>query len=560
MIIQLSVNNVALIKKLNTEIPPGMTVLTGETGAGKSIIIDSINMILGDRTNKELVRYGEKKAVVQAVFEIDDYLISELEETGIEPEDNQLIVTREITSEGKSICRMNGMVVTLAQLRSFAPHLVNIHGQHDNQALLDPKKHMSFVDKFGDTEAELNAYKAEFFKYRDIKKQIERLNLDEAERMRRMDLLAYQTDELKKADLSEGEEEDLKEQRDIIANAEAISNGTKLAYENLYGGTEVQAAYDGISIAVSRLEELREYSPQLSDITDTLANAMYTIEEAAREINDYSMSVEYDEAVLNDIETRLDTISRMKRKYGGSVAAAINYLKEITEEYESICNSDELSKELEEKRKECEKNLLKLADALGKKRDKAAKSLENRVKEALSDLDMGSCEFVVKTAKTDVFGLDGMETAEFFISTNPGEVPKPLEKVASGGELSRVMLAMKSVLADSDNVDTLIFDEIDTGVSGKAAQKIAVKLSEIGTHKQVICISHSPQIAAMGDNHFYISKSVVNDKTETALKILNREERCTEIARITDGEMTETSITHAREMLERAEKFREENR
>lgn len=552
MIIQLSVNNVALIKQLITEIPAGMTVLTGETGAGKSIIIDSINMILGDRTNRELVRYEEKKAVVQAVFEISDALAEELAEHGIEAEDNQLIITREVTSEGKSICRMNGSVVTLAQLRSFAPHLVNIHGQHDNQALLDPKKHMSFVDKFGKAEDVLNAYKAEYGNYRDIQRQIERLNLDEAERLNRMDLLSYQINELEKAKLSVGEEEDLKEQRDIIANAEAISTGSKLAYENLYGGAEVQAAYDGISIAVSKLEELRDYSPQLAELTDTLTNVMYTVEEAAHEINDYSMSIEYDEEALNDVEARLDVLSRIKRKYGGTVESAIDYLEEITQEYEKIQNSEELSKELFVKLAECEKRLEKSAADLRAKREKASKMLEEEVKSALADLDMGSCDFVVKTEKTSGFTSDGTETAEFFISTNPGEIPKPLEKVASGGELSRVMLAMKSVLADSDNVDTLIFDEIDTGVSGRAAQKIAVKLSEIGKNKQVICISHSPQIAAMGDNHFYVSKSVVNDKTETSLKILNDEERCTEIARITDGELTGTSLAHAKEMLERA--------
>lgn len=555
MIIQLGVTNVALIRKLNVDILNGMTVLTGETGAGKSIIIDSINMILGDKTRKELVRNGEEKAVVQAVFDISDELAKELSDEGIETEENQLIIMREITAAGKSICKMNGTIVTLSLLRSFAQKLVNIHGQHDNQALLDPKKHMNFVDRFGRAESELEAYKAEYENYRSIIKQIEKLNVDESERIRRLDLLKYQIKEIEGANLVPGEEDDLKEQRDIIANAEAIAKNSEIAYDQLYGGSSVQSAYDSISIAADALSSVDEY-PKISEILESIRNAMYAVEEAAHEIKDFSSGIEYDEAVLNDIEERLDAISKLKRKYGNSIENILKYLEEIKEECNGIENSDELSQKLNEDLKKSRSKLTALAEALSAKRKNAADKLQKDIKNALSELDMGSCEFEVRISKTNDFTAAGTDEAEFFISTNAGEVPKPLEKVASGGELSRVMLAMKSVLADSDNVDTLIFDEIDTGVSGNAARKIAIKLSQIAKAKQVICISHLPQIAAAGNNHFYISKAVTDGRTETSLKYLTEVERCTEIARITDGEVTETSLMHAKEMLARAKEER----
>jgi len=551
MIIQLSITNVAVIKKLNVDILSGMTVLTGETGAGKSIIIDSINLILGDRTKKELVRNGEEKAVVQAVFDISDELARELYEEGIETEENQLIIMREITSSGKSICKMNGTIVTLSFLRSFAQKLVNIHGQHDNQALLDAKKHMGFVDKFTNVQKELDEYKSEYNNYKSIIKQIEKLNIDESERIRRLDLLKYQIKEIEAANLIIGEEDDLKEQRDIIANAENIAKNSEIAYESLYGGNSVQSAYDGISIAVNALGAVNEY-PKISEILENITNAMYAVEEAAHEINDFSSNIEYDEAVLNEIEERLDVISKLKRKYGGSIENILKYFEEIKSECLGIENSDELSKKLNEDLTKSRNHLELLAEKLSEKRKKGAKKLQSDIKNALSELDMGTCEFEVRIKNTDDFTSSGTDEAEFFISTNAGEDPKPLEKVASGGELSRVMLAMKSVLADSDNVETLIFDEIDTGVSGNAARKIAVKLSHIAQNKQVICISHLPQIAAAGDNHFYISKSVSDGRTETSLKYLTDEERCMEIARITDGDVTATSLKHASEMLERA--------
>ena len=361
MIIQLGVTNVALIRKLNVDISEGMTVLTGETGAGKSIIIDSINMILGDKTRKELVRNGEEKASVQAVFDITDELAEELLAEGIETEENQLIVMREVTSAGKSICRMNGTIVTLSTLRSFAQRFVNIHGQHDNQALLDTKKHMSFVDKFGRVDKELEEYKNEYETYRGIIKQIEKLNVDESERIRRLDLLKYQIKEIEGANLTVDEDEDLKNQRDIIANAESIAKNTEIAYDNLYGGGGVQSAYDGISIAADALSAIEEY-PQISHVLEEVRNAMYAIEEAAHEIKNFSSSVEYDEAVLNDIEERLDIISKIKRKYGGSIEAVLKYLSGIKEECNGIENSDELSQQLNEDLKESLKSCRKATE------------------------------------------------------------------------------------------------------------------------------------------------------------------------------------------------------
>ena len=553
MLNQLSIRNVAVIDKLDINLHDGVSVLTGETGAGKSIIIDSINMILGDRANKELVRYGTDKAVVQAVFDAPKSVINVLEENDIDVEDETVIITRQVTKEGKSAARINGMVVTLNILREISDRLINIHGQHDNQALLTPIRHITFLDAYADNEEYINRYKDILSKKREIEKKISSLEMDEQEKMQRIDLLEYQVTEIKKASLEKGEEDDLREQRDIYTNAEQITKSVNEAYMNLYEGDEIQSAYDGISIAVNEIFQISDLNPQLKSIYDTLNEIMYSLEDTAHEIKEFGETVEFDEQALNEIEERLDLISRLKRKYGNSIEEILEYLKKAESELNDIKLSDERTNELKEELKNITKELKEKGNVLTQRRENAAKVLEENIEKSLHELNMEKSKFKVNIENDGTFYDNGMDKVEFLISTNPGEPLKPLVKIASGGELSRVMLAIKSILADSDGVDTMIFDEIDTGVSGKAAMSIAKKLAVIAKNKQVICITHLPQLTAMADNHYLIQKNTDGELASTTLKELDEEGRELELARIIDGgEVTELALSHAKQMLENA--------
>lgn len=553
MLNQLSIRNVAVIDKLDINLHDGVSVLTGETGAGKSIIIDSINMILGDRANKELVRYGTDKAVVQAVFDAPKSVINILEENDIDVEDETVIITRQVTKEGKSVARINGMVVTLNILREISDRLINIHGQHDNQALLTPIRHITFLDAYADNEEYINRYKDILSKKREIEKKISSLEMDEQEKMQRIDLLEYQVNEIKKASLEKGEEDDLREQRDIYTNAEQITKSVNEAYMNLYEGDEIQSAYDGISIAVNEISQISDLNPQLKSIYDTLNEIMYSLEDTAHEIKEFGETVEFDEQTLNEIEERLDLISRLKRKYGNSIEEILEYLKKAESELNDIKLSDERTNELKEELKNITKELKEKGNVLTQRRENAAKVLEENIEKSLHELNMEKSKFKVSIENDGTFYDNGMDKVEFLISTNPGEPLKPLVKIASGGELSRVMLAIKSILADSDGVDTMIFDEIDTGVSGKAAMSIAKKLAVIAKNKQVICITHLPQLTAMADNHYLIQKNTDGEMASTTLKELDEEGRELELARIIDGgEVTELALSHAKQMLENA--------
>ena len=553
MLNQLSIRNVAVIDKLDINLHDGVSVLTGETGAGKSIIIDSINMILGDRANKELVRYGTDKAVVQAVFDAPKSVINILEENDIDVEDETVIITRQVTKEGKSVARINGMVVTLNILREISDRLINIHGQHDNQALLTPIRHITFLDAYADNEEYINRYKDILSKKREIEKKISSLEMDEQEKMQRIDLLEYQVNEIKKASLEKGEEDDLREQRDIYTNAEQITKSVNEAYMNLYEGDEIQSAYDGISIAVNEISQISDLNPQLKSIYDTLNEIMYSLEDTAHEIKEFGETVEFDEQTLNEIEERLDLISRLKRKYGNSIEEILEYLKKAESELNDIKLSDERTNELKEELKNITIELKEKGNVLTQRRENAAKVLEENIEKSLHELNMEKSKFKVSIENDGTFYDNGMDKVEFLISTNPGEPLKPLVKIASGGELSRVMLAIKSILADSDGVDTMIFDEIDTGVSGKAAMSIAKKLAVIAKNKQVICITHLPQLTAMADNHYLIQKNTDGEMASTTLKELDEEGRELELARIIDGgEVTELALSHAKQMLENA--------
>lgn len=548
MLNHLSIKNVAVIDRLGVDFHSGVSVLTGETGAGKSIIIDSINMILGDRANKGLVRYGSDKAVVQAVFDADESVIPILEENDIDADDGQIVITRQLTGEGKSVARINGMVVTLNVLRDIADKLINIHGQHDSQALLTPAKHISFLDAYAVNDEYIRKYRECLKRKRETEKKIQSLEMDEQEKMRRIDLLEYQVDEISKAELEKGEDEELKEQREIYANAEQITSAVNEAYMNIYGGDE--AAYDSISAAVDALSGVREVNPKLNSIYEALSGVMYSLEDVAHEVKEFGDSVEFDEQALNDVEERLDLISKLKRKYGAEIEDILKYLETARKDLEDIKLSDERTNELKEELCSIVSELQGYGKELSKRRAKYAEVLEKGIEQSLHELNMERSKFKVNIETSDEFYENGMDRVEFLISTNPGEPLKPLVKIASGGELSRVMLAIKSILADSDNVDTLIFDEIDTGVSGRAAMSIAKKLAEIGRGKQVICITHLPQLTAAADNHYLIQKNTEGEMASTTLTELDGEQREIELARIIDGgEVTELALSHAREML-----------
>lgn len=551
MLTHIHIKNVAVIENLNVDFKSGMSALTGETGAGKSIIIDSVNLILGARTNKSLIRYGEKKAEVQAMFEVSDTVADRVRAIGIDAEDNQVIVSREISEDGRSVSRINSVVVSTATLRSIGASLINIHGQHDSQALLTPSRHISFIDSFAKNTAERDAYRAEYSEYKSIERQIEELSMDEAQRAQRIDMLTYQIDEIEEAKPIAGEDETLIEQRDIIANAEKISVSVSEAVENLYDGGRVQSAYDGISTAVAALERVKEYAPALERLYSTLNEAMYNIEDCAHELRDYGENVDYNEGALNDIEERLELLSSLKRKYGGSISAVTAYCEKAKEELALISDSDNRLSELVSMKDAVQKRMKAAAVRLTETRQKAAEQIQRLIKKALRELDMPNAEFSASVESADGFTDNGADRVEFMISTNVGEPPKPLAKIASGGELSRIMLAIKSILADADEVDTMIFDEIDTGVSGSAAKKIAVKLSETAAKKQVLCITHSAVIAAAAENHYFIQKKVSGQKTFTSVNELDTSGREKELARIIDGaDITQTALSHAREMLE----------
>lgn len=552
MLNQLSIKNVAVIDKLEVSIGNGLSVLTGETGAGKSIIIDSINMILGDRASKELVRYGTEKASVQAVFDGSKRISELLEENDIEDEDGQVIISRTVTADGKSTARVNGTVVTLSLLRDIADNLINIHGQHDNQALLTPSKHMMFLDGFGKTEALLEEYKTLYKQMRSLKNELKALETDEREKMQRIDLLEYQIKEITSADLTEGEEEELIRQREICENAENISNSIDEAYANLYDNGEMQSAYDGISVAVNALEAISDLNDCIKNAYEALTNAMYTVEDSARELHAFRDTVDFDEETLDNVEERLDLISKLKRKYGKSIAEIKEFCDNAQQELDKIIMSDERAEELKAQISEVTEKLKVAGDKLSQARKASAEVLQTKIEEALHELNMEKSKFCVSVETEERFTENGIEKIEFLISTNPGEPLKPLVKIASGGELSRVMLAIKSILAETDSVETLIFDEIDTGVSGNTALKIANKLTAIANTKQVICITHLPQLTSAADNHYLIQKNTDGEMASTTLKELDEDGRVLELARLIDGgDVTETALKHAKELLKR---------
>ncbi len=549
MLLNLEIKNIALIDSVSAEIPIGMSVLTGETGAGKSIIIDSVNLLLGARASREMIRYGEEKARVQGLFSVSDKIKDALLEYGIEAEDNEVSILRDITADGKSVCRINGMIVTGQVLREVASLLLNIHGQQDNQSLLNPKFHLEYLDGFSENDKERQEYKNAYDELLKISKHLSDIENNKKELEERRDLLSYQTEEIFEANIKIGEMDELLAEREMVANAERICDASGETSDLLYDG-EI-SAYDIISKAekaIGRLSDIEKAEP----LTEKILDIKYAIQDLASEVRELSDGIEFSPKRLDEIEERLDTIGKLIKKYGGSEEAVLEYLKNAEEELYSLDCSDEAVKKLQTEKDALEEKVKALADILTNTRKSAGEKLSKMIEENLKDLDMPKVKFGVNFEKTD-YTKSGWDKVEFMICPNVGEELKPIHKFASGGELSRVMLAMKSVLSDTDGVETLIFDEIDTGVSGSAAQKIAKKLKSLSVARQVLSVSHHAQLAAISDAHFLVYKEENGGRTNTFLKELSKEERVMEIARITDGENpSKEAIEHAKVMIDNA--------
>lgn len=550
MLTSLKIENVAIIESAAIEFGCGLNVLTGETGAGKSIVIDSINAILGERTSRDIIRTGAQSAKVYAVFEdVNERVRNFLDENGIDCEDGVLIINRTLSREGKNVCRINGAPVTVSMLREIGGELIDIHGQHDNQSLLSPEKHCGFVDSFAGNADLIADYREKYGRLCEIRSKLKKLTTDESSKSQRIDFLTYQIDELEKAEITIGERDELKARKSLINNSQKVIESLNIAYEVLKADG---AGIDMITDAESEIANASAYMETLGEASEKITDIRYELEDIAETVRDAMTEVDFDPSELEDIDERLDLLYRLSKKYGDTEEEMLEYLEKARVELDNIAFSEERVKELQKQEKEALVETETAACKLTESRKTAGEKLSNAICSELEFLDMPNVRFVVKC--NDI-GLteNGKDEIEFLISANAGEEPKPLAKIASGGELSRIMLAIKNVLAETDGVDTMIFDEIDTGVSGRAAQKIAMKLRSASKGRQVICVTHLAQIAAQGDVHLYISKSVSDGKTYTNIKSLIEEERVAEIARIMGGmEITKLQFESAREMLANA--------
>ena len=550
MLTSLKIENVAIIESAAIEFGCGLNVLTGETGAGKSIVIDSINAVLGERTSRELIRTGADSAKVYAVFEdIGESVKAELDENGIDCDDGVLIINRTLNRDGRNVCRINGCPVTVSMLKSIGSELIDIHGQHDNQALLSPEKHCGFIDSYAGNEKLIEAYSAAYSELCEIKSALRSVNTNEQEKAQRIDLLTYQIDELEKAEITVGEWDELNERKTLYNNSQRVIESLNAAYDALKCDN---GGIDCVSAAASELERAGAYMESVNETAQKVADIKYELEDAAELIRDSLAELDFNENELDEIEERLDLLYRLSRKYGQTEEEMLDYLQNARDELENISFSEEKQKRLLEEENKAFKKANGLADELTAARLDAGNKLSEAICAELEFLDMPNVQFAVSRQEPPL-SENGKDEIEFLISANAGEEPKPLAKIASGGELSRIMLAIKNVLADTDGVGTMIFDEIDTGVSGRAAQKIAMKLRQASKGRQVVCVTHLAQIAAQGDVHLYISKSVRDGKTYTDIKPLLSDDRTDEIARIMGGiEITELQRQSAKEMLEAA--------
>lgn len=553
MLSNLQIENIAVIKSASIDFENGFNVMTGETGAGKSIVIDSLNAILGERTSRELIRSGSDSASVCAEFQnIGDNVKNELEKLGIEKDDT-LIVSRKLTPDGKNVCRINGMPATVSMLKALGVQLVNIHGQLDNQSLLSPETHCSFIDKLAGSGRELNVFKELYSLYIKKKNELKSLNTDVNEKNRRLDILNYQIEEIQKADIRPGEKDELTEKLGFLRNAEKVLDLLHTAYAALNGDGEMPGAADIAADAASKLLSAADYSSDFAETANGVNDAAMNLSAYTEELRDKIYSLDYDPNETERAEERLDVIYRLSQKYGDSEEEILAYLENAEKERDALSFSDERAEQLRAETEKAYNEALAAAKKLSEIRIEAGKKFSADVEMELAFLDMPSVKFIVNDSVGELYE-NGIDNIEFLLSANAGEEPKPLSKIASGGELSRIMLAIKCVLSELDDIDTLIFDEIDSGVSGRAALKIAAKMKELSKTHQVICVTHLAQIAAFADEHKLISKEEKDGRTYTCIASLDYDGRKYELARIMGGlTVTQSILNSAEELLSSAE-------
>lgn len=553
----LHIENIAIIEAADIEFAPGFNALTGETGAGKSIVIDSLSAVLGQRTSRELIRTGAEKAFVSAAF---SGMAPELtEELGIQPEaDGTLLLQREIQTDGKNVCRVNGRPVTVGQLRALGARLLNIHGQHDGQQLLDEEQHIVYLDSFGRVESLAITYAEKYKNFTDIRRQIGALQMDEAEKARRVDTLQYQIEELRRAKLTPGEEEELTARRGMLRNAEKFLDAVAGADYALNGDDSGGGALSALRQAQDALGGVRHLDDAFGQLYERLGEAYSDVYDIAATVEDKRGELDVSPGELDRVESRMDLLYRLKKKYGATVEDMLDYQARCEAELAQIEDAGDTLARLEQALSKAEKAARQAAQALSDARKAAADRLTAQILTELQQLDMGKIRFAVDFAEKPL-DSDGMDTVRFLMSANVGEELRPIHKIASGGELARIMLAMKNVLSEQDHVGTMVFDEVDTGVSGRAAQKVAEKMARISRRKQVLCVTHLPQLAAMADTHFSVEKGERDGRTYTEVRRLDREQRRRELARLTGGShVSQTMLDGAEELLVQAEKFRAE--
>lgn len=557
MIQELSVQDFAIISSLNLEFKEGMTVLTGETGAGKSIIIDAMGLLVGGRGSSDFIRDGMDRCRIEGSFYIEnkEVMLDYLEEKGIEMPDDLLIIQREIHRNGRNNCRINGQLVNTKILREVGQRLVDIHGQNEHQELMNPTHHLSMLDNFAanDMLPLISEYQIHFKKHQELSTKIKKFYENEKEYVQRMDMLHFQHDEIAEANLIDGEEEQLLEERKKMLSFQQITDALKNTYH--YIDSEESQTLDLVAQAMNEMSHIEHLDSSYKETHELVQTAYYSLQEALGNITSLMDTLELDEERLNEVDNRLDTIRQLKRKYGETVTDIIAYFNTISEELAINETSTMDIKELEASFGKEEKRLATLSEKLTEKRRKIALDLEKNILKELKSLYMENTQFKVVFDTTDSYQLTGKDKVEFFISANVGEELKPLTKVVSGGELSRVMLAIKTIFSKSQGITSIVFDEVDTGVSGRVAQAIAEKIHEIGKNSQVLCITHLPQVAAISDTHYYIQKEIKNNRTETSVRELSEKQRINEIARMLSGaEVTPLTLEHAKELLDLAKK------
>ncbi len=537
MINTLHIKNIGIIDDITIDLNEGFNVLTGETGAGKSLIIGSLQILAGGRFSKEIIRHGEKNAFVEASFFVPNNNF----------EDDTVIISRELNVSGKNVCKINGRLVTVSELKAFMTNIIDIHGQNENQSLLNISKHIELLDEYASDEIQnlKNKYKEYYEEYTKIKLELNRNYGDDKEKQRKLDLLNYQVNEIEIANLKKDEEEELENRRKIIMSSEKISKNLAEAENQISNNT-----IDSLNIAIKSIEKIEQYNPEYTTIVERLKNAYYEIQETSYDLTAFGEDMHYDEEELNQIEKRLDLINSLKRKYGNTIEEILNYKEEVNKEIYEIENLESYILKLKNDLKKTEKEMLEIAKNMNVVRNKYAEILSLKINKELKELEMKNAKFGIDVvfSNENSFNSNGLDKVEFVITTNVGDEAKSLIKIASGGEMSRIMLAIKSVLADVDKIPVIIFDEIDTGISGLAANATGEKLKNIARNHQVLCVTHLASIAAKGDYNYFVCKDVVDNKTKTKVKQLEEEEILKEIARISSGVVTDISINHAKEL------------